>query len=470
MDDETIDFLVIGAGPGGYVAALHAAHLGRRVTLVDRRGEEGLGGVCLHEGCVPTKALLRLASEAGRIDGMRAAGLQARDVGVDLAAFQEWKAGLVHRLADGVRRLLATAGVSVVTGTCRFTGPSQAQIEGEGGTRTITFTDAVIATGSRPLAPENLPIDGRAVIDSTAALELTQVPSSMVVVGGGSVGMELGTTFAKLGAQVTIVEREPQLMPMFDATLVRPLHRRLTQLGVEVLTAATVTDLDDGEALVRSAGGEQRVAAAMVLAGVGRRPNTDALGLDSVGIATDDGGFVTARADLRVTEHIAAIGDVTPGPFHAHKASAQAKVAVQALCGHHVAFNRRHVPLIVHSEPELASVGITPAAAKEPGSGLRLATFPLGGSGWAVATDEAIGAAHIVVDDANDVVVGVHLVGPHATELIAEGALAVDAGVKVEDLSRTIHAHPTLSEQLGEAAHVATGFPVHVALRPQRRG
>ena len=469
MDDE-IDFLVIGAGPGGYAAALHAAHLGRKVTLVDRRGEEGLGGVCLHEGCVPTKALLRLAGEAGRIDGMRAAGLQAGDVGVDLAAFQTWKAGLVSRLADGVRRLLETAGVRVVRGTCRFAGPAQVQIHGDNDTRTVTFTDAVIASGSRPLAPANLPIDGRLVIDSTAALELTHIPPSMVVVGGGSVGMELGTTFAKLGTAVTIVEREPQLMPMFDALLVRPLQRRLTQLGVEVLTAATVTDLDDGKALVQSATGEQRVAAAVVLAGVGRRPNTDRLALETAGITTDEHGFVTSRADLRVAEHVAAIGDVTAGAFHAHKASAQATVAAQALCGQHVAFNRRHVPLIVHSEPELASIGVTPAAAKQADSGLRLATFPLGGSGWAVATDEAIGAAHVVVDDANDTVVGVHLVGPHATELIAEGALAVDAGVKVEDLSRTIHAHPTLSEQLGEAAHVATGFPVHVAPRPQRRG
>jgi dihydrolipoamide dehydrogenase len=468
MSVDAVDFLVIGAGPGGYAAALHAAHLGRQVVLVDRRGEQGLGGVCLHEGCVPTKALLRLAGEAGRIEGMRAAGLQAGDISVDLAVFQEWKRGLITRLSDGVRRLLATAGVQVVAGTSRFAGPTTAEIVHDGAVRAVTFTDAVIATGSRPLAPDNLPIDGRAVLDSTGALDLTKIPPSLLVVGGGSVGMELGTTFAKLGSVVTIVERAEQLMPMFDPVLVRPLQRRLAQLGVEVVVGAEVADLDSGKALVRTAKGEQRIEAAVVLAGVGRRPNTDTLGLELAGVAVDDRGFTAPDPDLRVSAHIAAVGDVTPGPFHAHKASAQAKVAAQALCGRHTAFDRRHVPIIVHSEPELASVGITPAAASAPGSGLRLATFPLGGSGWAVATDTAIGAAHVVVDDANDTVVGVHLVGPHATELIAEGALAVDAGARVEDLSRTIHAHPTLSEQLGEAAHVATGLPVHVAPRAAR--
>ena len=468
-DSEAVDFLVIGGGPGGYAAALHAAHLGRRVTLVDRRGKDGLGGVCLHEGCMPTKALLRVAGEAGRVADLRAAGLVATDPKVDLTVFQAWKGDLVTRLADGVRRLLASAGVRVVRGTCRFSGPATAQIAGDGDTRTITFTDAVIATGSRPLAPANLPIDGRVVIDSTAALELTTIPPSMLVVGGGSVGMELGTTFAKLGTRVTIVEREDQLMPMFDPLLVRPLQRRLGQLGVEVLTATTVADHDAGTARLTGGSGERRVEATVVLAGVGRRPNTDRLGLDLAGVTTDEGGFTSPRPDLRVAEHIAAVGDVTPGPFHAHKASAQAKVAVQALCGQHTAFSRRHVPIIVHAEPELASVGVTPTAARADGSGLRLASFPLGGSGWAVATDAATGAAHVVVDDSNETVVGVHLVGPHATELIAEGALAVDAGVKVEDLSRTVHAHPTLSEQLGEVAHVATGFPVHVAPRSARR-
>jgi dihydrolipoamide dehydrogenase len=469
MAEDHVDVLVIGAGPGGYVAALHAAHLGRRVVLVDRRGQQGLGGVCLHAGCVPTKALLRIAGEAGRVAGMRDAGLVAGQVRVDLDAFQQWKGELTARLAVGVRRLLTSAGVEVVTGTCRFTGPAQVVIADGGGSRSVAFTDAVLATGSRPVAPENLPIDGTVVLDSTAALELREVPPSMVVVGGGSVGMELGTTFAKLGSRVTIVEREDQLLPMFDATLVRPLQRRLGQLGVEVLTGATVVDHEHGKALVRDAKGEQAVEATCLLAGVGRRPNTDGLGLDLAGVTTDAGGFTAPTPALLVAEHIAAVGDVTPGPFHAHKASAQAKIAAQSLCGQNVAFTRRNVPLIVHSEPELASVGVTPTEAREPASGLRTATFPLGGSGWAVASGAAIGAAHVVVDDSNDVVVGVHLVGPHATELIGEGALAVDAGVKLEDLSRTIHAHPTLSEQLGEVAHLASGLPVHAAARPARR-
>ena len=465
MSGMHADFLVIGGGPGGYAAALHAAHLGRTVTLVDRRGEAGLGGVCLHEGCIPTKALLHLADRAAELDRFAAAGLRATDVRVDLAAFQEWKQQLIARLADGVRRLLAAAGVQVVAGDARFSSPQQVTLTAEAGETTVDFADAVLATGSRPVGPEGLPIDGSVVLDSTGALELTEVPASLVLVGGGSVGMELGAAFAKLGTQLTIVEQADQILPQIDPVLVRPLRRRLSQLGVEVITGATVTDHASGQALVQSAGGEQRVAAERILAGVGRRPNSAQLNLGAAAIDVGSDGFLTPSPDRRVASHVAAIGDLTPGPFHAHKAAAEARVAASALCGRPASFDPTVVPFIAHADPEVASVGLTAAQAADAGIDVRTAQFPLSGSGWAVALGAAFGYAQLVIEAGTDVVRGVHMVGPHATELIGEGALAVQMGATVGDLTRAIHAHPTLSEQLPEAAHLAEGMPVHVARR-----
>ena len=465
MTDAALDFLVIGGGPGGYAAALHAAHRGRRVTLVDRRGEAGLGGVCLHEGCIPTKALLHVAERAADLDRFADAGLHAEHVTVDLAAFQQWKQGLIARLSDGVRRLLVAANVTVVQADCRFTGPQSVALRHIDGERPATFNDAVVATGSQPLAPHGLPLDGTTVLDSTAALELDRTPASMVVVGGGSVGMELGAAFAKLGTRLTIVEQEDQILPMIDPLLVRPLRRRLGQLGVEVHTGAEVIDYDGIDALVAAADGEFRVPATHILAGVGRRPNTANLGLEAAGVSVAADGFLSPAPDRRVSAHIAAIGDVTPGPFHAHKASAEARVAADALCGRAATFDATALPFIAHADPEVASVGLTTTKATERGIQIRTAQFPLGGSGWAVALGAAFGYAQLVLDAATDVVLGVHMVGPHATELIGEGALAVQSGATAESLSSAIHAHPTLSEQLPEAAHLATGFPLHVARR-----
>ena len=462
-----VDFLVIGGGPGGYAAALHAAHLGRSVTLVDRRGERGLGGVCLHEGCIPTKALLHLADRAAEITHFADAGLRADAVSVDLVAFQAWKQQLIARLSDGVRRLLGAAKVQVVEGTAAFAGPQDVAVTAPDGTeRSLSFTDAVVATGSSPLAPPGLPLDGTTVLDSTSALELTRVPASMVVVGGGSVGMELGAAFAKLGTRLTIVEQAEQILPQIDPVLVRPLRRRLSQLGVEVITDATVVDHGAGLARVR-AGDHERgdVAAEVILAGVGRRPNTAGLNLAAAGIAVGADGFLRPAPDRRVAPHVAAIGDLTPGPFHAHKAGAEARIAAEALCGRDAAFDATALPFIAHADPEVASVGLTQAQAAEAGIEVRTAQFPLSGSGWAVALDAAFGYAQLVVEAGTDVVRGVHLVGPHATELIGEGALAVQMGATVDELGAAIHAHPTLSEQLPEAAHLAEGMPIHVARR-----
>ena len=458
--EQDLDFLVLGGGPGGYSAALRAAELGRDVTLVDTRGAAGLGGNCLHEGCIPTKALLNLAERCSVPAELAAAGLSGAGA-VDLPAFQQWKAGLISRLSGGVEGLLRNAGVKIVAGFASFTGPSEVSVAGAEALR-ARFADVVIATGSRPLAPPGLPIDGTTVIDSTRALALEEVPASLLVVGGGSVGMELGTVFAKLGSRVTVVEQADELLPMIDPRLVRPLRKRLGEVGVEVITAATVADCDGTTALVRSPRGEVRVAAQRVLAGVGRRPQTDRLDLGAAGLQANAGGFLEPDPVGLVAGHAAAVGDVTRGPFHAHRSAAEGARAAEALCGLAVG-PPPALPFIAHSDPEIASVGMTPAQARAAGPAVRVATFPLRALGWAVAAGGTHGSALLVAAADSDVVLGVHLVGPAATELIGEGVLAIEVGATASQLRSAVHAHPTFSEQLPEVAHRAMAEPLRTS-------
>jgi dihydrolipoamide dehydrogenase len=460
---EAVDFLVVGAGPGGYAAALHAAYLGRQVTLVDRRGDAGLGGVCLHSGCLPGQALRELAD---RVDGVRTfaqAGLRVPELDVDLAAFQEWKGGIVERLRKGVGDLLAAAGVRVVAGTCRFTRPSQAVVQTPDDRAVfLEFTDALLATGSRSTVPPELALDGESVIDGASALNLDRVPGSLLVVGAGPVGVELGTAFAKLGSAVTVVEQAGQVLPDLDAAIVRPLRQRFRQLSMEVVTEAGLVDREAGEAQIKTPAGERRVPAEVVLVATGRQPNTDELGLAEAGITVRTDGLLEPAPDGRLSPHIAAVGDLTPGRAVAHRASAEARVAAEALCGRAVAFAPQAVPFVVYADPPIATAGLTEGEARAEGVDVRTATFPLGASGRAATLGRREGRAELVVDADTDAIVGVHLVGTGAAELIAEGALAIEMGATVEDLSLTVHPHPTLSEQLVEAAHLATGMPFNV--------
>lgn len=453
---DAVDLLVIGGGIGGYTAALHAAASGRQVVLVEAGGPDRIGGVCLHEGCIPSKALIELADLVEGTRTFEPAGLDAATVGVDLGRFQVWKGEMVQGLATGVRRQLESGAVKVVGGRARFTRPRQVAVHTlDDRALFLEFNDVVIATGSRPSVLPGFEPDGARILDAAGALGLTELPRSLVVVGAGSIGVELGTAFAKLGSQVTLVEQEDRVLPTLDPRMSRLVQRRLEELDAEVLVDARFEDLDDGHAHVKTVDGARRVPAERVLVAVGRRPNTDTLGLEDIGLPPTSGGLLEVGADRRLGAHVAAVGDVTAGPPLAHKASAEARVAADALGGRRVAFDPRAVPVVVYSDPEVATAGWTEAEATAMGMNVRTVSRPLGASGRAATVGASHGITQLVLEGARGTVVGVHLVGPHASEYITEGALAIEMGASVEDLALTIHPHPSLAEQLGDTAIAA---------------
>jgi dihydrolipoamide dehydrogenase len=461
---DSVDLLVLGGGPGGYAAAIRGAQLGREVTLVERAGPPGLGGVCLQVGCIPSKALIELADAAQRTRDMHDAGLSADGVSVSLERFQAWRGELCAGLARGVGELLAGGGVRVVHGEARFNRADRVAVRTpEDRVVFFEFEHAIIATGSRPVALPGLPFDGERILDSTGALALTAVPDSVAVVGAGYIGLELGTALAKLGARVTVVEALDRVLPTVDASLTAPVLRRLRALGVELRLRSTAGHVEDGALMVAGPEGEGRVAADRVVVAVGRVPNTDELGLAEAGVGVDAGGLIEVAEDMRATERIAAVGDVVTGPALAHKATAEAAVAAEALSGRPAAFDARAIPVVIFSDPEIGSVGLTEAQARDAGLDPVVASFPLAASGRAGTLRARDGFTRIVADAATDRVVGVHVVGPHASELVAGGALAIELMAAPGDVAATIHPHPTLSEGLREAAELMLGHPLHVA-------
>jgi dihydrolipoamide dehydrogenase len=454
------------------------------VTLVERAGAAGLGGVCLHVGCIPSKALIEVAGAARRTRDLEAAGLQAEGVRVALDRFQVWRQELCARLARGVAELLRHGQVRIVHGEARFNRADRVAVRTPNDQALfLEFEHAIIATGSRAIALPGLPFDGEHVLDSTGVLALTEIPESVAIVGAGYIGLELGTALAKLGSRVTIVEALDHVLDGIDPTLTAPVLRRLRGLGVEVRLGAVAVRAEQGGLVVAERGGaaqrrgaaggdgsaqpgaagEELVAAERVVVAVGRVPNTDELGLAAAGIEVGPDGLVLVGEDMRATERIAAIGDVVAGPALAHKATAEAAVAAEALSGRPAAFDARAVPVVVFTDPEIATVGLTEEQARAAGLDPVAATFPLAASGRAGTMGERDGFTRVVTDRATDRVVGVHLVGPHASELVAGGALAIELMASPGDLAGTIHPHPTLSEALHEAAALALGHPVHVA-------
>jgi dihydrolipoamide dehydrogenase len=446
-----VDILVLGGGPGGYTAAARAIELGRDVVLVE---SEQLGGTCLNVGCIPSKALITLAHDLRRARHRAATGTGLiGDIGVDLAAGQRWMGGVVQSLRDGVDTLLR--GVEVINGTGRFIGRDRVAVETEDHVEHLQFRQAIIATGSRPVELATLPVDQQRILDSTGALALAKVPDDLVVVGGGYIGIELGTAYANLGSRVTVVEAADRILGEFDDDGVGVVRRRLDELGVTVRTGTTVAADEDGAVVLETAAGKERIPASHVLVAVGRRPNTDDLQLEDVGLTTAAGGRIDVDAQRRTAvPTIFAIGDVTDGPALAHKASAEGRVAAEAMCGQPSAFDQL-VPLIAFCEPELAAVGVTEDDARTAGGAIVVGKARFGVNGRALTLEQPAGLVKLVVDSQGGFVVGALIAGPNASELIAELTVAVECALRLDDLIGAVHPHPTLGEAISDAARAA---------------
>lgn len=447
-----IGVLVIGGGPGGYTAAARAAELGKEVVLVE---SDRLGGVCLNVGCIPSKALIAVAEQVHRNAFFASRGVPVLGAAtVDLVAAREWRTSVIDTLVSGVEATLSK--VEVVTGTARLLDERRASVEVGDQVIHFQFDACILATGSRPIRLPGLPIDGQRLIDSADALQLTEVPENLVVVGGGYVGLELGTAYAKLGSRVTIVEARDSIGFGFDAELVKIVRSRLDELGVQVHVNAIATGVsDDGLTVRASDGTESTVPADKILVAVGRTPNTGELQLDNAAIALDAGGRVIVDEQQRTSSRrIYAIGDLVAGAALAHKASTEGTVAAEAIAGLPVAFDRA-VPLIAFTDPELGAVGFTEDEAKAAGHEVVVGKAKFFTSGRAMTLGQTDGLVKLVVDRETEMILGVHIAGPDASDLISEGALLVECALRLDDIVGTVHPHPTLGESFHSAAAAA---------------
>ncbi len=462
MTDLRCTLLVIGGGPGGYVCASRAARMGVDTILVE--GHK-MGGTCLNVGCIPSKALIHTAQAYRQAklqadQGMH--GIRVTEPTLDFGETKAWMTGVVSGLISGVSGLLERSGVKTVTGWARFVDGKTIKVATDTGLNTTIRADhIVIATGSAPAMLPPLPIGG-AVISSTEALSLDAPPERLAVIGAGYIGLELGTAFAKLGSAVTVIEAEGQILPIYDDKLTRPVRRRLTELGVTVRLDTRVTGWSGSESLltIQSSDGEERLAQDRVLVTVGRQPFTDGLDLHELSLRMQ-GAFIDIDDHCRTSMRgVYAIGDVTPGPMLAHRAMAQGQLVADIVAGRTNAWDKIVVPAVCFTDPEIVSAGLSPAEAKEKFDIVQ-SEFPFKASGRALTLGDTEGFVRMVARRSDHVILGIQAVGPGVSELSGEFALAIEAGLRVEDIAATIHAHPTLSEASQEAALAIAGMANH---------
>jgi dihydrolipoamide dehydrogenase len=456
--------VVIGAGPGGYVAAIRLAQLGKDVILVEKNAS--LGGVCLNVGCIPSKALIHasdLAHEVLHADNM---GISVEGLTVNLPKMVEWKDGIVERLTSGVAFLCKQNGVEVIHGSAEFLSDRTLVVSSDEDRVEIEFEQAVIATGSRPMALDGFPHDGEKVIGSTEALSLHSVPERLVIIGAGYIGLELGTVYAKLGSKVSIVEFLPKVTPDLDPEVGKALTRQLKKLGIGLYLSHRAESFEAGEPSIVVAKGpedeELRLEADVVMMSVGRVPNIETLALEAAGVSTDVKGFITVDQKMQTSAPgIYAIGDVVGGALLAHKAYQEAKVAAEVICGEPAAFDSV-VPAVIYTDPEVAWVGLGEDEAKEQGYDVVTGSFAFKASGRAMSLDSTDGFVKAIADSGTKQLLGIVAVGRGVSEFIGEATLALEMGAFLEDVALTIHPHPTMSEALQEAIEGALGHAVHM--------
>ncbi len=465
------DLLIVGGGPGGYVAAIRAAQLGKDVTLVEK---DELGGICLNVGCIPSKALIYAAYLYEKIQHAEEFGISTKEVQINLERLQAWKESVVKKLTGGVKQLCEGNSVNIIKGKATFVSAKKCLVESEHGTQAIEFKDCIIATGAVPMSLPGFEIDGETVIDSTGALALKRLPESLVVIGGGYIGLELGMVYAKFGSKVTVVEMLDGLLPGTDAELTRLVARTVKDLKMNVYLKSQAKELKKSrggaQLTIQTQEGEEKLSAEKVLVSVGRKPNTPSdLGLDKLGVQPDARGFLKVDAQMRTSNpHVYAIGDVAGPPLLAHKASHEGLVAAEVICGLKSAADWQTVPAVIFTDPEIAYAGLSEAEAQQAGYKTITGKFPFAALGRALTMGETEGFMKIIADAETKVVLGVQIVGPEASTLISEAVLAIEMGATLEDLAVSIHPHPTLPEGLMEAAEAALGKAIHI-LTPKKR-
>ncbi len=452
--------LIIGAGPGGYTAAFYAADQGLDVTLID--SENRLGGVCLLRGCIPSKSLLHMARLINETRETAEWGLKFDSPTIDLSAMREWKNSVIDKLTGGLKKLNQQRGIKFLSGRASFLDSNTVQVnEAE----PHPFDHCIVATGSRPTVIPAFDIQSPLVMDSTSALELEEVPERLLIIGGGYIGLEMGTVYAALGSKVTVVEMTSDLLPGVDRDLVRILQARLRKQFEAILVSTKLESLQEKDRLLKAhfEGNEEAQTFDRALVSVGRVPNTESLGLNNTKVELDERGFVSVAEDFKTADpSISAIGDVIGGAMLAHKASHEAKWAVDSILGRGSGKRAHTMPAVVFTDPEIAWCGLSETEAKAVGKEVLIHKFPWGASGRATTLGRNDGFTKLIVDKATEKIVGMGIVGVNAGELISEGVLAVELGAKPEDLAHAIHPHPTLSETLMEAAEVAIGSSTHV--------
>jgi len=469
MDPIKTEIVVVGAGPGGYAAAFYAADLGKKVILVEK--EKQLGGVCLNRGCIPSKALLHATELIAESKESAHHGISFEPPKVDLARLRAWKDSIITKLSQGVAGLAQRRGVRVMYGRGYFEGSQTLRLETAEGQTFIHYDKAIVAVGSKPALPKAFDLGNPRVMTSTEALEVEEIPNDLLVIGGGYIGMELGTVYARLGSKVVVVEALESILTGADPDLIRPVAKLAEKNFKEIRLKARVAKMSTAGKQIKvtiddGSGQAKEELYDRVLVSVGRVPNGTDMGLENTKVERDDKGFIKVNSRMETSDPaICAIGDIAGGVMLAHKASKEARIAVEAICGGTSEWDQVVVPAVVFTDPEVAWCGLTEAEANATGRKIEVAKFPWGASGRALTFDRTDGLTKLIIDPETERILGVGIVGHNAGELIGEGVLAVEMGATVRDLAETVHPHPTLSETLMESAEIFFGHSTHAYIR-----
>ncbi len=472
---QNFDVVVIGAGPGGYVAAIRSAQLGLKTACIER---EYLGGVCLNVGCIPSKAMISATHFLHKAQHDAAEmGINIKGISVDMKQLKKWKESVTTKMSGGVGGLLKGNGVTVFSGEAEFKSKTEITVKSKSGTESIMAKNFIVATGSRPIEIPGFKFDEKDILSSTGALALDQIPKSMVVIGGGYIGLEISGYMSKLGTKVTVVEASTAVLNgVVDPECAQVVSRKLSKQGVEILTGAKAKGQKKSgngyEVTVEVGGKEQVLKCDKILVTVGRKPNSDQANLKAAGIQIDEKGFIKVDAQRRTSvPNIFAIGDIACQPMLAHKASHEGVLVAEVIAGKNRVYDAKTVPAVVFTDPEIASAGMMESEARAKGyNDLKIGKFPFAANGRATSLLETDGFVKMIADAKTHILLGVHIVGPEASNLISEAALAVEMGARLEDLALTIHPHPTLGETMMEAAEATLGHAIHIIQKPLTRG